>query len=138
MPAAMTSETAPKRKVDLTSLPGKWEDLRELRSQVAGGRSLMVSSTVQTTCCLGNLKDCAANHAAIREVLNCMVVACTTRTPGIDLLSTACQSFLQLAHYPDETTLNAIGHRDAWGLKRCLSTLRRKWVRAERPKDCCD
>ena len=126
---------ASKKHADLKNLPQKWENVRELRGQVADGRSLMLSTVAHTNSCMGNLRDCSANYYALLEVLNCMVLSCTIRTPKVDVLGVACTEFLQLARYPDASTLVAIAHRDAWGIKRCLSTLKRKWMRNEVPKD---
>ena len=59
-----TTMAGTKRVADLAKLPQQWENVRELRAQVAAGKSLMVSTVAHTSSCLGNLRDCSANYYA--------------------------------------------------------------------------
>ena len=124
-----------KRVACLQTLAKDWEECFRLRTQVAQGKSLMLSTSVGSTSCLGNLKDCAENYEPLKATLGKMLISRTLDTPPIDNISVACREFLAMAHYPDSDGVPAIAHRDAWSLKRCLSTLRRKWSRQEVPKD---
>ena len=126
-----------KRPVDLKELPTAWEGIRSIRNQIQGGRSLMVSTVAGMAGVLGNLKDCSENSECLMAILERMKASLTCDTPGVDILSVACRVALELCRYDDQEGLAAVAHRDAWGMKRCLSTLRRKWARNETPKDCC-
>ncbi|CAE7823281.1 unnamed protein product, partial [Symbiodinium microadriaticum] len=124
-----------KRVADLTDLPLKWESIRALRIQAARGLGLFVSTVPGQAGCLGNLKDCSANHEALKAILFLMTKSRTIETPTVDALSEKGKMFLEESNYPDKTSLVAVAHRDAWSAKRCLTTLKRKWIRHEMPKD---
>ena len=120
-----------RRLATLATTPVEWES-------AAAGYSMMASTVPGVNSCLGNLRDCSANYAVLLPVLNSMVAAITIETPGIDLLSEKCKVFLELSNYPCQGNILGVAHRDAWGIKRCLTTLKRKWTRLEVPKDCCN
>ena len=124
-----------KRVADLTMLAEKLEAIRCLRNQAAKGRCLMKSTVQGCLQCLGNLKDCSENYLVLKIVLDLMLCSCTIDSPSVDLVIPCCTTFLELANYPDKDMIAAMAVRDAWGIKRCLTTLRRKWVRHEVPKD---
>ncbi|CAE7839925.1 HKR1 [Symbiodinium sp. CCMP2592] len=124
-----------KRQADLTTLGQKLEDIRALRKRVGDGNSLMIATSPGCMQCMGTLKDCSANYEPLRAVLRCMLKSKTIDSPSIDALLIECQGFLELCHYPEPERIPALALRDAWGIKRSLTTLRRKWARPEIPKD---
>ena len=125
-----------RRAASLATVPMEWESHPILRTRAKQGMSLMTSTSPGIVHCLGSLKDCSENHAVLMPVLQGLLAAVTLDTPSVDLLGAKCKTFLQLAAYPDMSAVSAIAHRDAWSLKRCLTTLKRKWSRQEVPKDC--
>ncbi|CAE7840759.1 unnamed protein product [Symbiodinium sp. CCMP2592] len=124
-----------KRVADLTTFAEKLEAIRCLRSQAAKGQCLMKSTVMGCLQCLGNLKDCSENHLVLRTVLDLMRCSRTIDSPSVDVIIPCCTTFFELSNYPDKDMIPAMAVRDAWGIKRSLTTLRRKWVRAEKPKD---
>ncbi|CAE7683038.1 unnamed protein product [Symbiodinium sp. CCMP2592] len=124
-----------KRVADLTTLAEKLEAIRCLRSQAAKGQCLMKSTVMGCLQCLGNLKDCSENHLVLRTVLDLMRCSRTIDSPSVDVIIPCCTTFFELSNYPDKDMIPAMAVRDAWGIKRSLTTLRRKWVRSEKPKD---
>ena len=125
-----------RRVANLATVAMEWEEHPGLRVRAKQGMSLMTATAAGMNHCLGSLKDCAENHAVLMPVLEGLLAAYTLDTPSVDLLGAKCKLFLQLAAYPDASAMSAVAHRDAWSLKRCLTTLKRKWSRQETPKDC--
>ncbi|CAE7621699.1 unnamed protein product [Symbiodinium sp. CCMP2592] len=123
-----------KRVADLTDLPAQWESIRKLRAQAARGYSLFASTIQGQRGCLGSLKDCGANHEALKVILVLMVKSRTVETPAVDDLSEKVRAFFEEVNYPDKNSLAAVAHQDAWSAKRCLTTLKRKWIRHEDEK----
>lgn len=124
-----------KRFADLTTLASRWENVRSLRERCAKGHALMRATADGCVQCMGTLKDCAENNEVLKVIVGLMLESLTIDSNGIDMIVDQCTAFLELAHYPDKARLGAIAVRDAWGIKRCLTTLRRKWGRYEAPKD---
>ncbi|OLQ14679.1 hypothetical protein AK812_SmicGene1179 [Symbiodinium microadriaticum] len=120
-----------KRFADLTTLASRWENVRSLRERCAKGHALMRATADGCVQCMGTLKDCAENNEVLKVIVGLMLESLTIDSNGIDMIVDQCTAFLELAHYPDKARLGAIAVRDAWGIKRCLTTLRRKWGRYE-------
>ena len=124
-----------RRVVNLDGLAETWEAIYELRKRAASGHSLLVSTVPGLPQVLGNIKNVAANAAVLKPLVQMMGEQGIINTPSLELLDPVCQKFLQLANYPKEDDVVALAHQDAWGLKRCLTLCRRKFIKAEVPKD---
>ena len=96
----------------------------------------MRSTSPHMVSCAGSLKDCCENHEVLEAVLAIMASCATVDTPSVDAVSEAVQKYCEVANYPDKDGIPNLAHRDAWSIKRCLTSLKRKWVRNETPKDC--
>ena len=130
--------TVIRRVATLATVPMEWEGNGALAARARAGMSLMTPTVPGLRHCLGSLKDCADNYAVLKPILQGMLASLTVDTPSVDLLGAKVKLFLQLSNYPDPAGINTVAHRDAWSIKRSLSTLKRKWSRQEMPKDCGD
>ena len=95
----------------------------------------MVSAVKGVSHVLGNIKNAAENRDVLLPLVRCMAQMGRVDTPSIEVLSPLVIEFYSLAGYPDPAGLEAVAHQDAWGIKRCLTLLRRKWSRNEVPKE---
>ena len=123
--------------VDFSGVPEAWDGEPLLRRRAAKGQSLMVSTVRDVPQVLGNIKNVAANYDVLAPLVTKMAVAGVIETPSLEVLTPLVIEFYSLAGYPDPVGVHALAHQDAWGLKRCLTLLRRKWSRGEVPKDSC-
>lgn len=123
------------RMVNFSRVPQEWDDVAALRRRASKGRTLMVSATKGISHVLGNIKNVAENRDVLLPLVRCMCSAGRVDTPSLELLTPLVIEFYSLAGYPDPSELEAVAHQDAWGIKRCLTLLRRKWSRSETPKD---
>ena len=121
--------------VNFSRVPQQWDDEAILRRRASKGRTLMVSAVKGVSHVLGNIKNVAENQNVLLPLVTCMSQWGRVDTPSIEVLTPLVIEFYSLAGYPDPTGLEAVAHQDAWGIKRCLTLLRRKWSRAETPKD---
>ena len=121
--------------VDFSKIPQTWDDISALRRRAQKGRSMMVSTTQGISQVLGNIKNVSENHEILRPLVLEMSKNGVVETPPVEKLSQLVVEFYSLAGYPDPGNIEALAHQDAWGIKRCLSLVRRKWSRAETPKD---
>ena len=121
--------------MNFDALASKWEATIGLRRLAAAGKGLVVPTAVGLAGCLGSIKDCRENYDCLKCVLQIMAAAGSVDTPPVEILGVSTREFFELAHYPIENDIPAIGHRDAWSIKRNLTFLKRKWVRQEYPKD---
>ena len=129
------STAMPKRFADLKDLPLQWEMIRGLRTATARGHPLMRSTVPTMISCAGTLKDCSENYDVLHAVLSVMASYGTVDTPNVDSMQEAVQTYCKEANYPDAAGIASLAHRDSWSIKRCLTALKRKWVRHEIPKD---
>ena len=122
--------------VNFSKIPEQWDAVPSLRRRAAKGRSLLVSATTGIKQILGNVKNIAENYEVLKPIVETMTNVGNIETPGIDTLSPLLLEFYGLASYPSPEEAAGLAHQDAWGVKRCLTLLRRKWARQEIPKDC--
>ena len=118
-----------------SKLPEQWDAVPNLRRRAAKGRSLLVSAVKDMNQILGNIKNVAENSDVLRPIVETMTSAGNLETPSIEVLSPLILEFYGLASHPSPEQAAALAHQDAWGVKRCLTLLRRKWSRQEMPKD---
>ncbi|CAE7197320.1 hypothetical protein AK812_SmicGene350 [Symbiodinium microadriaticum] len=117
--------------VNFSRVPQQWDDVAALRRRASRGRTLMVSAVKGVSHVLGNIKNAAENRDVLLPLVRCMAQMGRVDTPSIEVLSPLVIEFYSLAGYPDPAGLEAVAHQDAWGIKRCLTLLRRKWSRNE-------
>ena len=121
--------------VDFSKISEEWEAQATLRRRASKGKSLMVSTLRDVPQVLGNIKNVAENHEVLLPLVKRMSAAGALDTPAVETLAGFVLEFYSLAGYPDPVRAHALAHQDAWGIKRCLTLLRRKWSRQEMPKD---
>lgn len=120
--------------VDFSKVPQAWDDIATLRRRAQKGRSLMVSTTRGVNQVLGNIKNVAENHEILRPLVACMSKCGVVDTPPVEKLSELVAEFYGLAGFPEPAGIEALAHQDAWGIKRCLSLLRRNGLGRRHPR----
>ena len=121
--------------LDFSNIAEEWEAQAPLRRRASKGKSLMVSTVKEVPQVLGNTKNVAENSDVLMPLIKRMAAAGILETPSVETLSPMVLEFYALAGYPDPAGAPALAHQDAWGIKRCLTLVRRKWSRQEMPKD---
>jgi len=111
----------------------QWEAQRDLRQRCSKGLSLMVNVKGKGPV-IGSLANITANHAVLASITGRMAMNGVIKTPPVDQLSALVFNFYVLANFPEMTTAATLAHQDAWAIKRCMTTLRRKWQRNETPR----
>ncbi len=111
----------------------QWESQRDLRQRCCKGLSLMVNVKGKGPV-MGTLANITANHTVLAAITGRMAQNGVIKTPPVDSLSALVFDFYVLANFPDTATAATLAHQDAWAIKRCLTTLRRKWQRHETPR----
>ncbi|CAE7808331.1 unnamed protein product [Symbiodinium microadriaticum] len=95
----------------------------------------MVSTVKDVSQVLGNIKNVAENYDVLFPLVQRMSACGRVDTPAVDDITPLVVEFYSETGFPDTANLEALAHQDAWGIKRCLTLVRRKWSRAETPKD---
>ena len=121
--------------VDFSKVPKEWESNATLRKRAMKGRRLMVSTVKDVSQVLGNIKNVAENYDVLFPLVQRMSACGRVDTPAVDDITPLVVEFYSETGFPDTANLEALAHQDAWGIKRCLTLVRRKWSRAETPKD---
>ncbi|CAJ1397021.1 unnamed protein product [Effrenium voratum] len=122
----------------LPSLPALWESQRALRQRSISGKPLVtgiMSRRHGVEVCVGSMACVKLNHEVLKPITSAMAESACLQTPGLELLFHEVLAFHVSAGYPDEKQMAAVAHADAWGLKRMLNFLRRKWYKEETPRD---
>lgn len=122
--------------VDFSKVPKQWDSIATLRKRAIKGRRLMVSTVKDVSQVLGNIKNVAENFEVLLPLVECMSKCGRVDSPSVDDITPLVVEFYSEAGFPDTANLEALAHQDSWGIKRCLTLLRRKWSRGESPKDC--
>lgn len=112
----------------------QWEAQRDLRQRCANGGALMVNPRGQGGV-LGNLASAKANVAVLSAITGRMAAHGILKAAPVDVYSNMVLDFYVAANYPKMSLAPSLAHQDAWGIKRCLSFLRRKWMRNEVCRD---
>lgn len=121
----------------LPSLPALWESQRALRQRSISGKPLVtgiMSRRHGVEVCVGSMACVKLNHEVLKPITSAMAESACLQTPGLELLFHEVLAFHVSAGYPDEKQMAAVAHADAWGLKRMLNFLRRKWYKEETPR----
>ena len=124
-------------------LQGVWEDwelLRPLRQRAAVGRSLLVGvrrKTDSAEVVVGTLKCAQLNCEMVRRLTLRMAKHGVIKNPPLGRLYHEFVSFHQQNGPLTGDDVLVASHADAWGLKRILTLMRRKWSRDEMPRDPC-
>ena len=126
------------RMPDFSKIAEEWDAQPLLRRRAAKGKALLVSTLKDVPQVLGNIKNMAENSDVLKPIVLRMSAEGILDTPSVETLTAVVLEFYSLAGYPDPLGAHALAHQDAWGMKRCLTLLRRKWSRQEIPKDCQD
>ena len=115
-----------------------WEENRVLRQRARSGRSIMVGvrrkSDLQEVC-LGTLKCASLKAFMCQGIVSRMAESGILKNPPLGRLYSELVKFQQQNGSEVGHSLLALAHVDAWGLKRVLTILRRKWARGEQPRD---
>ena len=111
-----------------------WEGQRDLRSRCAQGGCLMLNPT-GTGPVLASLKSIKANVEILAVITQRMAQHGRIASAGVDALSSVVLDFYVAANFPMDALAPSLAHQDAWGIKRCLTFLRRKWGRREVARD---
>ena len=128
---------------DFLWLQGVWEDwesIRALRQRAAVGRSLMLGvrrKTDSAEVCVGTLKCAQLNCELVRMLSRRMAKHGVIKNPRLGRLYHEFVSFHQQNGPLVGDAVLVASHADAWGLKRLLTLMRRKFARDEYPRDPC-
>ena len=114
-----------------------WETVRALRQRALQGRCILLGvrrKSDQAEVIVGSLKVAGLNVKLVRMVSERMACHGIVRNPPLARLYGQFLSFHQQNGNLTGDTLHHVSHADAWGLKRILSFMRRKWKRGEQPR----
>ena len=116
----------------------QWESLRPLRQRALQGRAIMVGvrrKSDSAEVCVGTLKCAKLNADMVRMVTLCMAKNCKIKNPPLCRLYAEFVNFHQQNGSLTGSDILSVAHSDAWGLKRILTLMRRKWSRVEMPRE---
>ena len=122
----------------LQGLWEEWEKDRQIKDLARAGRCLMSGlrrKLDNQEVVVGTLKCAALNVPILSTVVSRMATNGILKNPPLGRLYCEFLSFHQQWNPRPGQELPPIAHADAWGAKRLLTFLKRKWSRTEMPRD---
>ena len=113
----------------------QWELQRDLRLRCAKGGALMISAKGKPGAVQGTLANIAANASVLAPITGRMAQNGVIKTPPVEVLTSLVFDFYVNCNFPKLEAAPSLAHQDAWAIKRCMTTLRRKWQRREFPRE---
>ena len=119
----------------LSQVDQQWEAQRDLRQRCSKGGGLMINAKGKPGAIQGTLANVAANASVLAPITGRMAQNGVIKAPSVEVLTALVFDFYVAANFPKLEIAPSLAHQDAWAIKRCLTTLRRKWQRRESPRE---